>query len=155
MFDILVYLFENYVHATACPESEQLARKLSAAGFEQDEISEALDWLGGLRRLANTSPLLATPSDGAIRIYSNDEQVRLNADCRGFLTFLENAGAIDAATREIIIERTLALEGFTVSLRRLKVIVLMVLWQRELLDDGLIIDELLGVDAEDGELLPQ
>lgn len=155
MFDILVYLFENYVHATACPESDQLARKLSAAGFEQDEISEALDWLAGLRRHATTSPLLAMPSQGAMRIYSAEEQVRLDAECRGFLTFLENAGALDAATREIIIERTLALEGFNVSLRRLKVIVLMVLWQRELLDDGLIIDELLGVDAEDGELLPQ
>lgn len=155
MFDILVYLFENYVHATACPESEQLARKLSAAGFEQDEISEALDWLAGLRRHADTPPLLAAPSEGAIRIYCPDEQVRLSAECRGFLTFLENAGAIDAATREIIIERTLAVEGFTVSLRRLKVIVLMVLWQRELLDDSLIIDELLGIDAEDGEVLPQ
>ena len=155
MFDILVYLFENYVHATACPESEQLARKLSAAGFEQDEISEALEWLTGLRRLGSTSPLLATPSEGAMRIYSSEEQFRLNAECRGFLTFLENAGALDATTREIIIERTLALEGFTVSLKRLKVIVLMVLWQRELLDDSLIIDELLGVDAEDGDLLPQ
>ena len=30
MFDILVYLFENYVHADACPEPAQLARKLTA-----------------------------------------------------------------------------------------------------------------------------
>ena len=49
MFDILVYLFETYVHAGACPESDQLARKLSAAGFEEEEISEALSWLDGLR----------------------------------------------------------------------------------------------------------
>ena len=33
MFDILVYLFENYVHADAAPETgTQLARKLTA-GF--------------------------------------------------------------------------------------------------------------------------
>mgnify|MGYP001770310173 CR=1 FL=1 len=52
MFDILVYLFESYIHADACPESDQLARKLAAAGFEDEEISEALEWLAGLRRVA-------------------------------------------------------------------------------------------------------
>ena len=52
MFDILVYLFESYIHADACPEPDQLTRKLSAAGFEQEEISEALEWLAGLRRVA-------------------------------------------------------------------------------------------------------
>ena len=52
MFDILVYLFENYVHADACPEPAQLARKLTAAGFEEDEIAEALEWLSGLRQNA-------------------------------------------------------------------------------------------------------
>ena len=53
MFDILVYLFENYVHADACPEPAQLARKLTAAGFEEEEIAEALDWLSGLRQLSD------------------------------------------------------------------------------------------------------
>ena len=37
MIDILVYLFENYL-PDACPEPALLARKLSAAGFEQEEI---------------------------------------------------------------------------------------------------------------------
>jgi Smg protein len=53
MFDILVYLFENYVHADACPEPAQLARKLTAAGFEEEEITEALEWLSGLRQLSD------------------------------------------------------------------------------------------------------
>lgn len=53
MFDILVYLFENYVHADACPEPAQLARKLTAAGFEEDEIADALEWLSGLRQLSD------------------------------------------------------------------------------------------------------
>jgi Smg protein len=47
MIDILVYLFENYL-PDACPEPEVLARKLSAAGFGSDDISEALSWLDGL-----------------------------------------------------------------------------------------------------------
>ena len=51
MFDILVYLFENFFHADAYPEPEQLALKLSAAGFEDEEISEALQWLDELQEV--------------------------------------------------------------------------------------------------------
>lgn len=155
MFDILVYLFENYVHAAACPEIDQLARKLSAAGFEEEEITEALDWLAGLRSISDASPLATTPAPGAFRIYAAEEEARLNTECRGFLVFLESAGALDAATREIIIERTLALGKPNVSLSRLKVIVLMVLWQRELSVDSLIFDELLGEESKEGGYLPQ
>ncbi|MCK0510101.1 DUF494 family protein [Aromatoleum buckelii] len=151
MFDILVYLFENYLHAAACPESEQLARKLSAAGFEEDEITEALDWLSGLRAVA-VSPLARVPQPDSIRLYAAEEQAKLDASCRGFLAFLENAGALDPQTRELIIERTMALGGFNLNLHRFKVIVLMVLWQQEQPLDSLILDELLTDEAE--ELAP-
>jgi len=149
MFDILVYLFENYVHAGACPESEQLARKLSAAGFEEDEISEALEWLSGLRGIADVSPLAHVPQPGSIRIYAAEEQAKLDADCRGFLAFLENAGALDATTRERIVERTMALSRFSVNLHRFKVIVLMVMWQQDQPLDSLILDELLADEADE------
>ena len=48
MFDVLVYLYENYWRPDACPDHDQLSRKLSAVGFETDEIQEALVWLDGL-----------------------------------------------------------------------------------------------------------
>ena len=48
MFDVLVYLYENYWRPDACPDHRQLSRKLSAAGFERDEIQDALRWLDGL-----------------------------------------------------------------------------------------------------------
>ena len=48
MFDVLVYLYENYWRPDACPEHEQLTRKLSSVGFESDEIEEALSWLDGV-----------------------------------------------------------------------------------------------------------
>ncbi|PTD95001.1 DUF494 family protein [Pseudothauera lacus] len=150
MFDILVYLFESYVHAGACPASDQLARKLSAAGFEDEEISEALSWLTGLREMdAACSPQIA-PSAGSLRIYADAEMVRLDADCRGFIAFLENAGALDGGARELIIERAMALDPrLRISLHRLKVIVLMVLWQREQPLDSLILDELLNGEADE------
>lgn len=152
MFDIFVYLFENYVHARACPGADQLARKLAAVGFEDDEISEALDWLHDLRQIS-TQPLIAAPSAASLRIYSQEEQAQLDIECRSFISFLENAEMLDPATRELIIERAMALDGFRLSLHRFKVIVLMVLWQQECLDDTLMLDELLS-DEDDVFLMP-
>ena len=48
MFDVLVYLYETYWRPDACPDHQQLTRKLSAVGFESEEIQEALSWLEGL-----------------------------------------------------------------------------------------------------------
>lgn len=148
MFDILVYLFENYVHADACPESDQLARKLSAVGFEEEEISEALEWLNGLRQISSQHPGIA-PSSTATRFYADQELARISVECRGFLAFLENAGLVSAVSRELIIERAMALSDLALTLNRFKVIVLMVLWQQDAPMDSLILDELLTEDDED------
>ena len=148
MFDILVYLFENYVHADACPESDQLARKLSAVGFEEDEIHEALEWFSGLRQVSAQRPTLC-PESTACRFYAEPELARIDVDCRGFLLFLENAGLVSAVSRELIIERAMALSEATLTLNRFKVIVLMVLWQQDAPMDSLILDELLAGDDED------
>ncbi len=151
MFDILVYLFENYVHADACPEPAQLARKLTAAGFEEEEITEALEWLSGLRQLSDGERPAQFSRAGSLRIYSDDEQVRLGVECRGFLLFLENAGILDSECREMIVERALALGETEIELDNLKVIVLMVLWQQDRPINGLILDELLNESEADDE----
>ena len=44
MFDVLVYLYENYGALHACPDPDSLSRKLTAAGFDDEEINEALAW---------------------------------------------------------------------------------------------------------------
>ncbi|NJD33605.1 MAG: DUF494 domain-containing protein [Betaproteobacteria bacterium] len=147
MIDILVYLFENYL-PDACPEPEVLARKLSAAGFGSEDISAALSWLDGLagNEVARcSSPALA----GSIRIYDEEEQERLPAACRGFITFLEQHDAGDTPLREAIIERALALPDEEISLDRLKVIVLAVIWRYRHEVDALILEELLAEDSDD------
>jgi len=48
MFEVLVYLYETYYRPDACPEPEALVKKLSAIGFEDDEIAKALGWLTDL-----------------------------------------------------------------------------------------------------------
>ena len=50
MFDVLVYLFENYAGPNEAPKDpDELRARLADAGFEGDEIDEALSWLDTLR----------------------------------------------------------------------------------------------------------
>ncbi|MBK9522715.1 MAG: DUF494 domain-containing protein [Rhodocyclaceae bacterium] len=146
MIDILVYLFENY-QPDACPAPAVLTKKLTAAGFAADDISAALNWLDGLTGGENLHPM--SQGSHAIRIYSASEQEKLSLEARGFLVFLEQAEAIDALLRETIIERALALPGESVSVDRLKVIVLAVIWRRQHAIDALILEELLADDELD------
>lgn len=150
MIDILVYLFENYL-PDACPEPTVLARKLSAAGFEEDEISEALTWLEGLDRTNAVLLSLRSQGDG-LRVFDAEEEARLPIECRGFLVFLEQAGTLDSELREMVIERALALPDREVSLSKLKAIVLVVLWRRQHEFDALILEELLSIDDESERL---
>jgi Smg protein len=147
MIDILVYLFENYL-PDACPEPEVLARKLSAAGFGTDDITAALSWLEGLAGEGSDRCRSPARAD-SIRIYDEEEQERLPAACRGFIAFLEQHEAVDAPLREAIIERALALPDAEVSLDRLKVIVLAVIWRYRHEVDALILEELLAEEGED------
>jgi Smg protein len=146
VINILVYLFENYL-PNAYPEPAVLARKLSAAGFEDEEISEALTWLDGLERSDAVLVKLRDQGNG-IRVFDEEEQARLPVDCRGFLSFLEQTGTLDPDLRETVIERSLALSDGEVSLSKLKVIVLVVLWRRQHEFDALILEELLSGDDD-------
>ena len=146
MFDILVYLFETYHQPAACPEPSVLARKLTAAGFDQDDISAALGWLSGLERLAQDDS--RPPGPGSLRLYCAAELAKLSVPCRGFLSFLENAGAIDAVLREMIIQSAMVLPERVVSLGTLKIIVLMVMWRRDQAIDTLLLEELLAEEDD-------
>ena len=146
MFDVLVYLYENYYRPDACPDADTLARKLSAAGFEGDEIDSALSWLSGLANVTQTTIPVAYADSSSFRIYVDIEYERLTPECIGFLSFLESAGVLNPLLREVVIERALATDETPVSLESLRVIVLMVFWSQGEEPDALILEELL----EDG-----
>lgn len=143
MFEVLVYLFENYYQADSYPDADTLTRKLHAAGFENEDINEALDWLKGLSYWQENTLPEALDASLSHRAYTADEQAKLSTESRGFIAFLESARVLSPLLRELIIERAMALDGDHVGLEKLKVIVLMVLWRRSGSVDALILDELL------------
>lgn len=150
MFDVLVYLFHNYYTPQACPTADVLAKRLAAAGFEDDEIDEALQWLMGLAQTTEHCVDLAQYKGNGARIYAEIERQRLSPEAIGFITFLENTEVLAPPLREIVIERAMACEESPVTLDRIKIIALMVLWSQEAEVDHLILEELLRLhDGQD------
>lgn len=143
MFDVLVYLYENYGALHACPDADSLSRKLTAAGFDDEEINEALAWLQGLEQVTEQSVAVGPESSQAFRVYARLEVERLGTDSIGYLSFLENAGQLTPTQREIVIERGLALQASPLALDMTKRIVLMVLWSQQADIDVLLLEELL------------
>ena len=146
MFDVLVYLYENYWRPDACPAHAQLARKLSAVGFESDEIEEALSWLDGLKVTAQSH--VGVQAERSMRVYLPAEQEHLGEHSIGFVSFLESAGVLPPPMREMVIDRATAIPGGPVDLEDLKIIVLMVFWSLGEEPDALILDELF-VEEDD------
>jgi Smg protein len=160
MFDVLVYVYENYWRGDACPELPQLERKLSAIGFDAEEIRDAINWLDGLNLAAQSTLCLdaprdpapgwsASPSPHSLRIYSVAEQNHLGAGCLGFISFLESAGVLPPPMREVVMDRAMAVQGLEpLSLDDLKIIILMVYWSFGEEPDALILDELCDDGSE-------
>ena len=88
----------------------RLFEELTADGFPPEEIALALAWVerffaGLFRERAEAGdPITSTGH----RTRSAEELFSVSPDAFGFLLRLENAGVIDAAIREEILERALA-----------------------------------------------
>lgn len=143
MYEILVYLFENF-QRTEISEKDRVAKKLSAAGFDDSDISEALSWLAGVWRGPHRSAAPLPDWGAASRAYAPRELAKLDADCRGLLIHFEQSGILTPQTREHVIERALAATGDELTLEQLKLIVLMVLWNQQLPTSRLVAEDLLA-----------
>lgn len=129
VFDVLIYLFENYMGGEAEPEpdSDVIRSELLEAGFPQEEIGKAFDWL---ESLSEHKPLV-TVSSPAFRIFASEETARLAPECQGFLMFLEQSGILTPASRELVIDRAMAINNEEhIALDNLKWIVLMILFSQ-------------------------
>jgi Smg protein len=143
MFEILMYLFESYFDAGSYPEPDKLSRKLSAAGFEEEEISDALSWLSALQQQTPDN----YPADlrhSGIRCFAELEKQRIGDEARQFLVFAEQQHMISAVEREMVLDRAVALQQENLGVDKLKLIMLMVLWNRHQNLDPLLVEELLS-----------
>lgn len=128
------------------PDHDQLSKKLTAVGFESDEIEDALNWLDGLNEFVGGHSDSQSPH--SMRFYTPAEQDHLGMASISFISFLESAGVLPPSMREIVVDRAMATDESPLPLEDMKVIVLMVFWSLGEEPDALILDELF-VDVED------
>jgi len=128
VFDVLLYLFENYIDTEDAnkPDKDTLESELERIGFPELEINKAFDWLESMTVVADEKSV--EPFELSMRFYAESELERLDMACRGYLLFLEQVGVLDNDTREIVIERVMALDTDDIDLEQLKWVVLMVLF---------------------------
>jgi len=128
LVDILIYLYENYMDAEEQAPTDQakLHEELAQAGFPEGVIKKAFRWLDELAWRQGATDYRAH-TDKSIRIFTEREQSRLDMDCQGLLLFLEQNGILDQLSRELAIERALALDSIHITVEELKWIVLLVL----------------------------
>ena len=150
MFDILMFLFESYFYAGSYPNSDKLSLKLSAAGFEDDDIHRALNWLSGLKQLSQANYPSAINASGR-RCYADLEIKRISPEALRFLTFCEQTKMITPVEREMILDRAVALGRENIPLEKVKLIVLMVLWNQHEELDPMVVEDLL-TPANSGRL---
>ncbi len=132
MFEVLMFLFENYMDGSVALkiDNADVTVELEKIGFDRYEIDRALGWLAGLIEVQTA--VLAGPrlTSQALRYYLPEEAERLGVEGRGFLLYLEQLSIIDPITREIVIDRLMALDAREVDVARIRLVVLMVLFNQ-------------------------
>lgn len=124
--DVLFYLFENYSEVDNVTHNKAaLHHYLQEAGFPNNDISKAFDWL---ESLADKSEVyIREPSAGSLRVFSRYESRWLNFECQSYLMFLEQSKVLTHEMRERAIDRILELKDVDLDLNKLKWVILMLL----------------------------
>jgi Smg protein len=149
MVDVLIYLYENYMDGERRPPHDQdaLEEELSQAGFSNREIEKALRWLDELAAGAASAPHHPY-AERSMRIYTPAETAKLDLEARGLLLFLEQSAILDPESRELVIDRLLAIDHGQVSADEIKWVVLLVLMNRPGREDAFSQMEDLVYNAE-------
>ncbi len=112
ILDVLMYLFENYMieDTELQPVRADLENELTRMGFTNGEIGKAFNWLEDLSELCNVVADDSNCPLNAMRHYTAYEARKINVEIQGILLSLEESGMINSNTREIIIDRIMALD---------------------------------------------
>lgn len=129
VIDVLIYIYENYMDSDESVPSDQimLEEELVEAGFPKGEILKAFDWLDELAWRQGSLVTAAHHPHSSIRIYTEQERQRIDLETQGMLLYLEQTGVLGQRSRELVIERAMALDTEELTADDVKWIVLLVL----------------------------
>ncbi len=130
--DVLMFLFERYLdddtqdeNTRVTDERDSIQIRLEEMGFHNHDINQAFDWLEDLAELREKDQSISV-KETSTRIYSEEEKKLISLESIGFLNFLEQTNILTPVTRELILDRVIAL-GHPLDAEQLKWIIMIVL----------------------------
>jgi Smg protein len=146
-----MYLFENFSEQEpeAGPDQVILREELLQAGFGEFEVDRALGWLEELTA-GGEHPFANPPAAPSFRLFNGRELARLDAECRGYVMYLEQIGILSPVHRELVLDRLMALEAEDIGVEQVKWVVLMVLFSQPGQEAAFARMEDLVFDQNDG-----
>jgi len=144
MFDLLIYMFENYLSSKNNLDFTNMTLELEAAGFNNKDIESAIDWFSELKEMSVKIPQSQSLKlNDKLRIFTENEKSKFSFDGLGFILFLEQAHVLNSIEREIIIDRAMALNQNIISIDEVRWIVMMTLWNNGRENDYLFVEDAL------------
>ena len=141
MFEVLVFMFENYFANHAQPDSEELTIELSAAGFAQSDINGAVSWFDEMKTMLHQSTAIYTHQDTATRMFADIELKKINTESISFILFLQQAKVINDTERDLIIDRAMALKQEHIQIEEMRWITMIALWNAGREKDYLFVED--------------
>ena len=144
MFELLIYMFENYLSSKSYLDFNNISMELEAAGFDNDDIEEAFDWFSQLKAMSDKIPQAIDAKENTnLRIFTEKEYKKISSEGLGFILFLEQAKVLNSIEREIIIDRAMALNQNIISIDEVRWVVMMALWNNGKENDYLFVEDAL------------
>ena len=141
MFEVLVFMFENYFAHHAMPDNEVLTQELSAAGFAHSDISGAVSWYDEMQNMLAQPPAKYSHQDSGMRIFAELELKKINTESISFILFLQQANVINDVERDLIIDRAMALKQEHIHIAEIRWITMIALWNAGREKDYLFIED--------------
>ncbi len=143
MFEVLVFMFENYFANHAFPDNDVMAQELSAAGFNQSDILGAVDWFHKMKSMLIEPAAIYSHKHTSLRMFTDSELKKINTESISFILFLQQANVINDVERDLIIDRAMALKQKQISIEEMRWITMIALWNEGREKDYLFIEDAL------------
>ncbi|PKO44544.1 MAG: protein smg-like protein [Betaproteobacteria bacterium HGW-Betaproteobacteria-22] len=128
MFEVLVYMFENYIDTQFRPDDKTLSKELFAAGFDEDDINGAFDWFNQLEAMTKKSELFQMADPANLRVFTETELKKISGESIGFILFLVQAKILNTSQRELVLELAMNVPQPEITIEEMRWIVLMTTW---------------------------
>ena len=108
--DVLMFIFERFLddENEVTEEDNDIHSHLEEMGFNQLEITMAFDWLEDLATIQDGAHYVPVKTNST-RVLSEEEKSILCEECYGLIVYLEQSGILQADTRELVLDRVVAL----------------------------------------------